>query len=243
MLAAGAHMGDSIKPELHRSVIEVGSPVCADIREARGRGDRPAALAHRARGQGGRAHRGRGHPSHQPLEGPGDHRPRALRGHRHRDGGPGPREPHLRPARARGHRGPRDADPDHERRARLPAPPAGPVRELALLVRPPHRREVGALHDLQALPAHADPRLLPLLGRVLPVRGPAGAHRLHRRRQEDLVGHPAPRVLQHPRVPHLRHALAGGGDDRHRRRRPGPGRRRSTACWRATSRSACRSAR
>jgi carboxylate-amine ligase len=35
MLAAGAHMGDSIKPELHRSVIEVGSPVCADIREAR----------------------------------------------------------------------------------------------------------------------------------------------------------------------------------------------------------------
>ena len=35
MLAAGAHMGDSIKPELHRSVIEVGSPVCADICEAR----------------------------------------------------------------------------------------------------------------------------------------------------------------------------------------------------------------
>jgi len=35
MLAAGAHLGDSIKPELHRSVIEVGSPVCADIREAR----------------------------------------------------------------------------------------------------------------------------------------------------------------------------------------------------------------
>ena len=35
MLAAGAHMGEAIKPELHRSVIEVGSPVCADIREAR----------------------------------------------------------------------------------------------------------------------------------------------------------------------------------------------------------------
>ena len=27
MLAAGAHMGEAIKPELHRSVIEVGSPV------------------------------------------------------------------------------------------------------------------------------------------------------------------------------------------------------------------------
>jgi carboxylate-amine ligase len=35
MLAAGAHLGDQIKPELHRSVVEVGTPVCADIREAR----------------------------------------------------------------------------------------------------------------------------------------------------------------------------------------------------------------
>jgi glutamate---cysteine ligase / carboxylate-amine ligase len=35
MLAAGAHLGDQIKPELHQSVVEVGTPVCADIREAR----------------------------------------------------------------------------------------------------------------------------------------------------------------------------------------------------------------
>jgi glutamate---cysteine ligase / carboxylate-amine ligase len=35
MLVAGAHLGDQIKPELHRSVVEVGTPVCADIREAR----------------------------------------------------------------------------------------------------------------------------------------------------------------------------------------------------------------
>jgi carboxylate-amine ligase len=35
MLVAGAHLGDLIKPELHRSVVEVGTPVCADIREAR----------------------------------------------------------------------------------------------------------------------------------------------------------------------------------------------------------------
>lgn len=34
MLAAGAHLGDQIKPELHQSVVEVGTPVCADIREA-----------------------------------------------------------------------------------------------------------------------------------------------------------------------------------------------------------------
>ena len=35
MLAAGAHLGDQIKPELHQSVVEVGTPICADIREAR----------------------------------------------------------------------------------------------------------------------------------------------------------------------------------------------------------------
>src|SRR4029079_4089330 len=35
MLDAGAHLGDQIKPELHRSVVEVGTPVCAHIREAR----------------------------------------------------------------------------------------------------------------------------------------------------------------------------------------------------------------
>ena len=100
---------------------------------------RPAPLPHPARGQGRRPHRGRGHASHQPLEGPGDHRPRALRRHRQRDGGPRPRQPDLRPARPRRDRGPRAPDPDHERRARVPAPPAGPVRELPLLVRPPQR--------------------------------------------------------------------------------------------------------
>jgi carboxylate-amine ligase len=35
MLAAGSHLGDQIKPELHASVVEVGTPVCADIHEAR----------------------------------------------------------------------------------------------------------------------------------------------------------------------------------------------------------------
>jgi carboxylate-amine ligase len=34
LLALGAHLGDQIKPELHRSVVELGTPVCRDIREA-----------------------------------------------------------------------------------------------------------------------------------------------------------------------------------------------------------------
>ena len=35
MMAAGSHLGEQIKPELHQSVVEVGTPICADIREAR----------------------------------------------------------------------------------------------------------------------------------------------------------------------------------------------------------------
>ena len=35
MMAAGDHLGEQIKPELHQSVVEVGTPICADIREAR----------------------------------------------------------------------------------------------------------------------------------------------------------------------------------------------------------------
>ena len=35
MMAAGEHLGEQIKPELHQSVVEVGTPICADIAEAR----------------------------------------------------------------------------------------------------------------------------------------------------------------------------------------------------------------
>jgi carboxylate-amine ligase len=35
MMAAGVHLGEQIKRELHQSVVEVGTPICADVREAR----------------------------------------------------------------------------------------------------------------------------------------------------------------------------------------------------------------
>jgi glutamate---cysteine ligase / carboxylate-amine ligase len=35
MMAAGEHLGEQIKPELHQSVVEVGTPICGDIAEAR----------------------------------------------------------------------------------------------------------------------------------------------------------------------------------------------------------------
>jgi len=34
-MLASSQLGDQIKPELHQSVVEVGTPICADIREAR----------------------------------------------------------------------------------------------------------------------------------------------------------------------------------------------------------------
>jgi len=52
MLLAGAHLGEQIKPELHRSVVEVGTPICQDIREAR------AAVTHLRRSLIEMAHRG-----------------------------------------------------------------------------------------------------------------------------------------------------------------------------------------
>ena len=51
----------------------------------------------------------------------------------------GAREPDLRPARARRHRGPRDAHPGHERGPLLPAARLRAVGQLAVLVRAEHR--------------------------------------------------------------------------------------------------------
>ena len=46
------------------------------------------------------------------------------------------------------------------------------------------------------------------LGRIRELRQPADQDELHRQREENLVGHPPASVLQHARVPRLRHADA-----------------------------------
>ena len=223
MLAAGAHLGDQIKPELHRSVVEVGTPVCQDIREARDAVKHlRRSLISMAESGGVRIVAAGTHPiSHWKDQEITD---RA----RYTDI-VNEMEDLARANLIFGlhvHVGIDDRDMQinimNGVRAFLP-------HMLALSVNSPfwcgrqHGREVGPLHHLQALPAHADPGPLPLLGRLLELRGPARAHQQHRRRQEDLVGRAAPRLLQDPGVPDLRHPLAGRGDDRHRRLHPGPG--------------------
>ena len=74
---------------------------------------------------------------------------------------------------------------------------------------------------LRPLPAHRHPGPLRQPLRVRQLHQAAGQDQVHRQRQEDLVGHPDAPVLQHPRVPHLRRADAGRRDDRARGADPG----------------------
>ncbi len=66
------------------------------------------------------------------------------------------------------------------------------------------------------LPADRRARPLRLVERVRELRQPADRPPLHRRRQEDLVGHPAASDVWHAGVPRVRRAHAGRGHDRHR---------------------------
>ncbi len=83
-------------------------------------------------------------------------------------------------------------------------------------------------------PADEHSRHLHVVGGLRELRQPAGPDEVHRQRQEDLVGHPAASVLRHGRVPHLRHPDARGRDHRaggagsgHRRQAPPPARAQS----------------
>ncbi len=144
---------------------------------------------------------------------------RALRADRLRSADGGAGEPHLRPARARRGRGSRDADPDHEPGALLPAAHPGAVRELAVLAGARHRMDVVSLQGVRQVPAHEHPGLLRLVRRVR-VRSckllleDATAIK---DRQADLVGHPAA-------LPTMPRSSSGSATSRcaPRRRSPSP---------------------
>ena len=226
MLAAGAHMGDSIKPELHRSVIEVGSPgVRGHPRGPRRR--RPACAAPSSswpRQAGVRIVAAGTHPiSHWKDQEITDRarytdivsemedlaRANLIFG-LHVHVGIEDREMQIQIMNGV--------------RAFLP-------HLLALSVNSPfwcgRRTGVKSVRStiFKRFPRTQIPDYYRSWDEYCEVRGPAGAHRLHRRRQEDLVGRPAPRVLQHPRVPHLRRPLAGP-------RRRSPSRPSSRPWWR-----------
>ena len=96
-------------------------------------------------------------------------------------------------------------DPPDEPDALLPAASARAVRQLAVLDRPQDRPEVVPLQGVRQVPAHQHSRHVHELGRLRELRQPAGQDQLHGQRQEDLVGRAAASVLLHRRGPHLRH--------------------------------------
>ena len=125
---------ERVKPEMHQSVVEVGTGVCRNITGGQGR--RSAASAAQmitlAEENGLRLAAGGTHPfaDWREQEIYPDERYRDDR-RGHADGGA--RQPDLRPARARRRRGPRDRDPPDEPGALLPAAHAGALGQLAVL--------------------------------------------------------------------------------------------------------------
>ena len=70
--------------------------------------------------------------------------------------------------------------------------------------------EILSLQGFRQVSPDQHSRLLPQLGRIRKLHQAADQDQLHRQRQEDLVGHPAASILQHDRIPRLRHPDAGG---------------------------------
>ncbi len=66
------------------------------------------------------------------------------------------------------------------------------------------------VESFRALPAHRNSRHLCQLGGVRDLRQPAGQDQLHRQRQEDLVGHSPASVFQHAGSAGMRHSHAAG---------------------------------
>ncbi len=95
--------------------------------------------------------------------------------------------------------------------------------QLALLDGHEYRLQVLSLQSFRALSAHQHSRRFRQLGGVRNLRRSAGQDQLHRQRQEDLVGHPAASVLQHAGSAGVRHSHAAGRNRCDRRANSGDG--------------------
>ena len=143
LLASSAPaFGDQVKREMHQSIVEVGTKICANVERA-GRGNHPQPpRSRRRRGARRPAHRRRRHASVLELDGPGHLAGRALREHRRGAAAAGAVAADLRPARPRRRARSLDDDRADERGALFPAAPAGAVDQLAVLDGARHRPEV-----------------------------------------------------------------------------------------------------
>ena len=100
-------LNEQIKPEMHQSVVELGTDVCGDIRDAREQVIRLRSELATMAGAERVEDRLRRHPSVLALVRPAHHRGRTLRHDREGHAAGRARQPHLRPARPCRHSRPR----------------------------------------------------------------------------------------------------------------------------------------
>ena len=153
--------GKRVKPEMHQSVVETGTDICAERRRGAFRRESSCAAISPASptSRDGLKHRLGRHASVLALARPADHRGRALQDHRQGPSAGRARQPHLRAARPRRHPRPRDRDPRDEPDALLPAASLRALDELAVLDRSQHRlQEAIASRSSSASRAPASPR-------------------------------------------------------------------------------------
>src|SRR3954464_15469233 len=140
-------MEERIKAEMHQSVVEVGTGVCKNIKEAKAEvcqlRTEMVKLAHE---NGLLLAAGATHPFAD--WGTRDLSRRALSPGRRRHAAGRTRQPHLRIARARWDGRPRDHYPSDELDALLLAAPAGALGEFAILAWNEHRVEIVSLQSL-----------------------------------------------------------------------------------------------
>ena len=129
---------ERVKPEMHQSVIEIGTGICKNIAEVRQDvGEMRTEIIRLAIKNGMRVASAGTHPFSNWADQKIFPDP-ALRQGRRGDAAARAGQPDLRPARPRRHQGPVARVPDHERGAVLPAAPAGALDELPVLARAQH---------------------------------------------------------------------------------------------------------
>ena len=147
---------------MHQAVIEVGTKVCRNIKEAREDIQVLRREMITLAGQNGSAAGGRQYPSFRRLEGTGDLSRRALPPGAGRNADAGARQSRFRIARTRRHRGPEYRHPHHELDAVFPAAYSGAVQQFAFLDGHSDRLQVLPLQGVSsAFRAPAFPTSLP----------------------------------------------------------------------------------
>ncbi len=192
-------MGE-VKPELHQSMVEIGTRVCRTPAEARAELVRLRGTVMELAGKSGLVIAAAGtHPFSSwltqeitPLE-------RYL-GRQAGSGRPGPATAHLRHACARRHRGSRLPDRRDERRPVFRASRADTLHQLTVLDGTGDGTQIVPKHHLQEFPKDGHTTDAQFLDQLRLPGGYPDADRLHPECLEGVVGYPPQPQLSHPGV-------------------------------------------